>query len=111
MLLLVLVAVIAIIGLLFAFPLSGGESFVAPKTTDDIVITIHGDRNTQVLKGEDYIEAGAYAIDKNEGPVAKSVEISGNAKSRVMTGRRPFFMACFQMTLRSSTPFARAVRT
>lgn len=82
LLLLVLVAVIAIVALLFAFPLSGGESFVAPKMTDDIVITIHGDRNTQVLKGEDYIEAGAYAIDKNEGPIAKSVEISGNVDTK-----------------------------
>lgn len=80
---LILVAVIAVIAVFLMFPIKGGESIIPVKMTDDIVITLHGDKNTQVLRGEEYIEAGAYAIDKNEGPVTKSVEISGNVNTKV----------------------------
>lgn len=59
-----------------------GDNFVAPKVTDDIVITLHGDKNTQLLKGEEYIESGAYAIDKNEGPIANSIQIEGSVDSQ-----------------------------
>ena len=80
--LLILVAVIAVITVCLIFPIKSGETIIPVKMTDDIVITLHGDKNTQVLKGEEYIEAGAYAIDKNEGPVAKSVEIIGNVDTK-----------------------------
>lgn len=37
----------------------------------DIVMGIKGDRNTILLQGEAYIEAGAFAIDKATGPITE----------------------------------------
>lgn len=49
--------------------------------TEDIIITLHGDRHTQLLKGEQYIESGANAVDKNEGVIANSITTEGNVDS------------------------------
>lgn len=50
------------------------ESYVS---ADDVVMTVAGDRDTYVLKGEEYIEAGCHAVDPDVGDITSSVETSG----------------------------------
>ena len=46
---------------------------------DDVVMTIAGDRDTDVLKGEEYIEAGCHAVDPDTGDITSS---GGNHRHR-----------------------------
>ena len=43
-----------------------------------IVMTLGGDADTIVLLGEDYIESGCHAIDKQEGNITTNVQITGD---------------------------------
>ncbi|MDO5328743.1 MAG: DUF5011 domain-containing protein [Coriobacteriia bacterium] len=53
-------------------------AIINAEKTDTIIITLHGDENTQVLKGEDYIESWAHAVDKKDGNITDKITISGN---------------------------------
>ncbi len=41
-------------------------------------MTLNGDENTRVKKGESYIESGCHALDKKEGNISSNVKVSGN---------------------------------
>ena len=49
----------------------------APVTADGVVMTLGGDADTYVLKGEDYLEPGCHAYDPQEGNLS-TVSASGN---------------------------------
>ena len=46
--------------------------------SNDVVITLFGDENTLVLKGEEYIESGAHAVDSVNKVNISNISISGN---------------------------------
>ena len=46
--------------------------------SDDIVITLFGDENTLVLKGEEYIESGAHAVDSVNKVNISNIAITGS---------------------------------
>ena len=46
--------------------------------SDDVVITLFGDENTLVLKGEEYIESGAHAVDSANKVNISNIDISGS---------------------------------
>lgn len=48
---------------------------------DDVVMTVAGDVDTYVLKGEEYLEAGCHAVDPDVGDITSSVETSGNVNT------------------------------
>lgn len=50
---------------------------------DDVVMTLNGDRDTIVLAGEDYLEAGCHAVQIGVGYLTDEVEISGEVDSSV----------------------------
>lgn len=50
------------------------ETYVS---ADDVVMTVAGDRDTYVLKGEEYIEAGCHAVDPDVGDITSSIETTG----------------------------------
>ena len=57
------------------------ETATKEKTSEhsnDIVITLFGDENTFVLKGEQYIESGAHAVDSVDKVNIPNIAISGN---------------------------------
>lgn len=45
---------------------------------EDIVMTLGGSKDTYVLTGEDYLEAGCHAVDLDGGDVTKSITIDGS---------------------------------
>lgn len=51
---------------------------------DDVVMTIAGDRETYVLKGEEYIESGCHAVDPDVGDITSSVEVTGNVNPNAL---------------------------
>lgn len=51
---------------------------------DDVVMTIAGDRDTYVLKGEEYIEAGCHAVDPDVGDITSSIETTGTVNSNAL---------------------------
>lgn len=48
---------------------------------DNVVMTVAGDVDTYVLKGEEYLEAGCHAVDPDAGDITSSVETSGNVNT------------------------------
>ena len=56
---------------------STGETQTAQES-NDIIITLFGDENTLVLKGEDYIESGAHAVDSANKVNVSNIQISGS---------------------------------
>ena len=46
--------------------------------SDDVVITLFGDENTLVLKGEEYIESGAHAVDSVNKVNISNIKTSGS---------------------------------
>lgn len=50
-----------------AFDAAADGDRVTPATADSIVMTLGGDADTYVLKGEEYLEAGCHAYDPVEG--------------------------------------------
>lgn len=57
-----------------------GLPFVSEQTQnepDNIVITLGGSKDTYVLKGEEYLEAGAHAVETGMGDITDSVIIEG----------------------------------
>lgn len=44
---------------------------------DDVVLTMNGSKDTYVLKGESYLEAGVHAVQKGVGVITQSVTIEG----------------------------------
>ncbi|WP_165061927.1 immunoglobulin-like domain-containing protein [Adlercreutzia sp. ZJ154] len=53
---------------------------------EDVVMTLGGSRNTYVLKGEEYLEAGCHAVDpdaQNSPDITSTVQISGNVDTSV----------------------------
>ena len=46
--------------------------------SSDVVVTLFGDENTIVLKGEEYIEAGVHAVDSVNKVNVSNIDISGN---------------------------------
>lgn len=63
--------------------LQAGGKKESGSVSDSIVMTIYGDRNTRVLKGEEYLEAGCHATDTQNRENISDIAISGN----VDTGR------------------------
>lgn len=49
----------------------------APKGPGDIVIGVNGDEDTYVLKGEEYLEAGAHAAEPKDGVLTSKIETKG----------------------------------
>ena len=49
----------------------------------DIVIGVNGDEDTYVLKGEEYLEAGAHAAEPVDGVLTASIETSGSVDTSV----------------------------
>lgn len=47
-----------------------------------IIISLNGDENTIVLKGEKYIESGCHVTDKKEGDITSSVVRTGNVNTK-----------------------------
>ena len=47
----------------------------------DIVIGLNGDADTYVLKGEDYLEAGAHAAEPTDGPLSDKIKTSGKVNT------------------------------
>ena len=47
------------------------------KNSDTIIMNVYGDRNTRVLKGEEYLEAGCHATDKQNRENISNVKTSG----------------------------------
>lgn len=54
-----------------------------PQSADDVVMTLNGDKDTIVLAGEDYLEAGCHAVQIGVGYLTDEVEISGEVDSSV----------------------------
>lgn len=50
---------------------------------DNVVLTLGGSRDTYVLAGEEYLEAGCHAVQKDAGDITSSVEISGDVDASV----------------------------
>lgn len=48
-----------------------------PVHADDVIMTLNGDKNTIVLVGEEYLEAGCHAVQEDVGDVTDSVEVTG----------------------------------
>ena len=49
----------------------------AAQNDGTVVLTLFGDEDTLVLVGEEYIEPGAQAFDRNEGQIEDNLQISG----------------------------------
>ncbi len=51
---------------------------------DDVVMTVAGDVDTYVLKGEEYLEAGCHAVDPDAGDITDSVETAGSVNTNAL---------------------------
>ncbi len=56
--------------------LSKSESAV-PEHADDVIMTLNGDRDTVVLAGEEYLEAGCHAVQEGVGIVTDAGQTTG----------------------------------
>ncbi len=59
----------------------GSDKSLNATMSDSIVMTVFVDKNTRLLKGEDYIEAGCHATDKQNRTTNVKVETSGSVDS------------------------------
>ena len=80
---------------------SGSET---SQTDGSVVLTIFGDPNTVVLKGEEYLEPGAQAIDKSAGQISERITIDG----KVDTSKPGEYQVTYRVTGDSG---AQATRT
>lgn len=96
-LLAILIVLAVAVACVFAFKVMGVGNQVAPKaeeaasttafegelpadavaTADDVVMTIAGSKDTYVLVGEDYIEAGCHAVDPDAGDITNTIVVTG----------------------------------
>lgn len=76
----IFIILIAVCLNVFASP---GINESAKTQSENIVITLHGDVDTVVQKGEDYIESGANAVDREEGNIANSIKIEGDVDTNI----------------------------
>lgn len=54
-----------------------------PAHADDVVMTLNGDRDTIVLVGEEYLEAGCHAVQDGVGIVTDAVQVRGDVDTSV----------------------------
>lgn len=59
------------------------ENGTTPLEPGRIVMTIGGDHDTVVLQGEDYIEGGCHAIDRQEGDISANIQITDDVNTNV----------------------------
>lgn len=52
-------------------------AFTAPAQAEDVVLTLNGSKETYVLAGEEYLEAGVHAVQRDVGVITNSVTTKG----------------------------------